>query len=153
MLALTRHLFFVIGGERWEQAELLVCSTDDWLLELKRAVSTKREEGGLASALALECTALADAPQRLRVERLASLVRSFLYVPHPDWICEYALRLASDPANATVWAGSNNSEGIKQLVDTPTLARAARFLVLAIDRKRDASASAATHLYGGWEWS
>jgi hypothetical protein len=69
-----------------------------------------------------------------------------------DWLCEFALRLASGPAGAASWAGSRVGEGIGRLLDRPILARAARFLVLAVDHHLQAQRSLDA-LYAGWEWS
>lgn len=70
---------------------------------------------------------------------------------NPKWLAELALRMASDPSSAAVWAGEFALDGIKRLRETPTLARAARFLVLAVDHHREHPD--AGEFYGGWGWS
>lgn len=172
LLALTRHAFLILGGENWKQAE--VRNEDGGLMELKRAVSKRREEAGLAAVLAQEYVSLATAACSKRVCRLTSLAIKFLSLRsiqsarivagssmihrQPDrnandsqWLCELALRLASDPVNVETWAGQSLRGGIAQLLEKPTLARAARFLVIAIDchLRQDATAG---QLYAGWEW-
>ena len=68
------------------------------------------------------------------------------------WVAEFALRMASDPTALETWAGGDLEDGIKSLLEAPTLARAARFLVLAVDQQRQ-SAIPAGEIYSGWRWS
>jgi len=175
--ALTRHLFFIFGGDSWERAEQSSIRLGaDGLRQLQRAVSTRQVEAGLAESLTVECPALAQLPSEERIGRLASLARKFLHLPprvhivtrntsvtlvrrqaqgspdDPDWLCEFALRLASDPASALPWAGPSLTAAVKRLFDMPVLARAARFLVLAVDRHAEARPGVAGRPYAGWEW-
>jgi hypothetical protein len=73
------------------------------------------------------------------------------------WLCEFALRIASNPADAESWAGSKLHHGVAELLNAPTIARAARYLVLAIDIKMrsqtEAGQTRAGQLYAGWSWS
>ncbi|MCC7134186.1 MAG: hypothetical protein IT352_16125 [Gemmatimonadales bacterium] len=167
--ALTHQLFFVIGGEVWERAEGLFAQGPGGVQELKLAVSAKRQEVGLAAALTLECAALALAPIERRVQRLSSLVKSFVpressevKVPSDeedrhldrstDWLSEFALRLASDPGGVRSWAGAAATSGLERLWEKPMLARAARFFVLVVERHLRELAVDAPDLYAGWGW-
>jgi hypothetical protein len=170
LLALARHLFFVLGGDAWERAEVIMAAGDRGLHELKRAVFTKRWEAGLSAALMLEYPTLALATNDARVARLTSLARSFLALPRPpatatrspgvkrsalsdsDWLCEFALRLASDPGGTASWAGDSMEVGLRRLSEMPTLARAARFLVLTVDRHQQ-NQGPVEGLYAGWDWT
>jgi len=175
LLALTRHAFLILGGENWKHAESSFRNKNGDILELKRAVSNRREEAGLAAVLAQEYVSIADTACCERVSRLTSLAIKFLSLPiipstrtvaassmifrQPDrndsnsqWLCELALRLASDPVNVETWAGQKLRGGIEQLLEKPTLARAARFLVIAIDCHLRQYVTAG-QLYAGWEWS
>jgi hypothetical protein len=73
------------------------------------------------------------------------------------WLCEFALRIASDPAYAESWAGSKLHQGVAELLNAPTIAKAARYLVLAIDNKMrsqtEAGQTRAGQLYARWSWS
>lgn len=69
----------------------------------------------------------------------------------PEWISELALRVASDPANVECWAGQYWRSGLAFLLDTPILARVARFLVIAIDQYLGRSKFG--DLYTGWKWN
>ena len=175
LLALTRHVFLIFGGESWKQAESSFWNEDGGFLKLKRAVSSRREEAGLAAVLAKEYVSIADTACSERVSRLTSLAIKFLSLPttpstltvtaspmilrEPDrnannsqWLCELALRLASDPVNVETWAGQRLRGGIEQLLEKTTLARAARFLVIVIDCHMRQYATTG-QLYAGWEWS
>ena len=174
LLALTCHMFLILGGENWKQAESSARESGRGVLELKRAISKRREEAGLATVLAQEYASLVTATCDERVGRLTSLAIRFLSMPsatilvdrigstlirrRPErdandshWLCELALRLASDPASAETWAGKNLQTGIAWLLENPTLARAARFLVIVIDRHLRQNATLG-QLYAGWEW-
>jgi hypothetical protein len=175
LLALTRHLFFILCGEGWERAEASIGNDEDSLRALKRAVSTKRDEVEFAAALALSIPTLAEASCDERVARLASLVKRFLHfavsggtpsrhtdvgaprklAPNPDdpdWLCELALRLGSNPAETPAWAGRTFAAGVARLFRAPTVSRAARFLVLAVEQSTGGEDSMTGPLYSGWDW-
>lgn len=178
--AITAHAFAVIGGQSWERAEANIAEPNG-LAELKRSISQNRLEAGIGAKLHLDAEQLADASPDRRAASLASLAESFrLTAPsgnqrevvgrsssagvtvlrrvqgvgpeHPTWLAEFALRLASDPMTLEGWAGEHIDASIKKLLDVPTLARAARFLVLAVDQQKK-SLAAAGEFYAGWGWS
>ncbi len=173
--ALARHIFRVLCGENWARAEAYAHDRNDGLAGLKDAVSRRREEAAIGIVLARDCAAIATVACEHRISRLATLAEKFLSLkrvaaagvadgdmivrgstlPPPEknsqWLSELALRLASDPATVEAWAGPHLRDGITALLELPTLARAARFLVLATDRHLE-SRAAAGELYAGWEW-
>src|SRR5207248_729458 len=53
--------------------------------------------------------------------------------PPEMWLSEFALRFASAPHTLRQWAGGDFQKGLDCLYKLPTLARLARFFVLAID--------------------
>ncbi len=67
------------------------------------------------------------------------------------WVAEFALRMASDPAALAAWAGRELEDGIRILLEAPTLARSARFLVLAVPQPQQ-SAIQSDEVYAGWGW-
>lgn len=67
------------------------------------------------------------------------------------WVAKFALRMASDPAALEAWAGAELDDGINILLEAPTLARSARFLVLAVDQLRQ-SVVKSGEIYAGWRW-
>ncbi|XXF79749.1 hypothetical protein P2318_08305 [Myxococcaceae bacterium GXIMD 01537] len=178
--ALTAQVLSILGGQAWARAESNVAAPNG-LAELKRSISQNRHEAGIGAKLQLDYGSLAEAPPRTRVASLASLAeRSRLVTPSTNhrevigrasgpgltvvrrvqsvgpefshWLAEFALRLASDPVTLEAWAGDHVDVSIKRLFDVPTLARAARFLVLAVEQQRN-SPAAVGETYAGWGWS
>lgn len=95
----------------------------------------------------------ADGEQRGTTVRSGHRAGPTVRRPQPSkWLAEFALRTASDPTTVLAWAGKDADGGIKWLLDAPTIARAARFLVLAVDNQRK-SLTSANELYAGWGWS
>ena len=160
--ALSRHVFLLIGGERWANAERdVVDGSDVDLSRLKRTVATRRDQVGVAAALALEIDALALAEVKTRVARLAELAVSFKLlesgktdepVDNAIWLAEFSLRLASSLKEVSVWAGPLLRPAIVRLMEGPVVARAARFLVIATDRHLQ-SRVAPHELYASWGWA
>jgi hypothetical protein len=160
--ALTLHAVRLVGGETWASAELAARAHDDGFAALKAAVSKHSDEAAIAAVLDTELAALATATCAARVGRLAGLATSIRTLPATAsseiapgatiaWLAELALRLASHPAKAEVWAGARLREGLTRLLEAPTLARAARFLVLGTDRHLH-SRTTPDELYAGWGW-
>lgn len=178
LISLVHEVFAVIGGESWASAERRLRAQDGSaaLAALNRAISNKAPGTSLAEKLLLDCVAYVALGMIERVAWFASTVRSVLQpqLPapaavvhaaggvteirrgsgpeHPDWIYEFALRLASSPRTIQTWAAQNLQHGLGRLLDLTTLARAARFLVLAIDRDPHASAASGGQIYRGWGW-
>lgn len=159
---LTRHIMLLVCGERWAQAEQDAAEgRDSELTALKRAVSDRREEIGIAAAIAMDISSLSSASLKARVARLADLIVSFRLMPKDGaagavtgnalWLAELALRLGSDPAAVRPWAEKHATLGISRLSDSPTILRAARFLVLATERHVNSDVALDTP-YAGWRW-
>jgi len=178
--AFTAHIIALLGGRAWASAESKL-RDERGLVDLKRSISDKGYELGLGSGLQLEYQALAAESPTKRAARLASLAESFRLVQpsanqrevvgrsstpgltvvrrvqgvgpeHSAWLAEFALRMASDPVTISAWAGEHVDASVKKLLDVPTLARAARFLVLAVDQQKK-SVAASGEVYAGWGWS
>lgn len=158
--AITRHVMLLIGGERWARAELDFAEGRDMdLRQLKRAVSQRADEAGVAAALAIDMPTLSTLPVNARVARLAEIARSFritlsdapsgTLTADPVWLSELALRVASDPAMVKEWAGKYRTLGLTRLIESPTIARAARFLVLA---SQSFAQETSDSVYAGWQW-
>jgi hypothetical protein len=176
--ALTRHLFRILGGENWALAESAVRPEESGFADitiLQRAISRGRDGAIMGANLAHDVSSLAKASCQERVNRFASFATRFCLLPsaaqsksngegliqnkqeqvHGDnvkWLAEFALRLASDPAGVEAWAALSLLAGLKGLFELPTLARAARFLVIATDRHVH-SQLMAYELYAGWRWT
>lgn len=165
--ALTAHIVSLLCGSAWANAETRL-KNEQGLDELERRISDKVYERGFGVGLQREHEALAHVPLSKRSARLASLAESYRIVSpgvnvgihsaqgagpeNSVWFAEFALRMASDPVTLWAWAGEHFDAGIKKLLDVPTLARAARFLVLAVDQQKK-SLTASGEVYAGWGWS
>lgn len=178
--AITQQVFSALGGPSWLQAERTLGGAGG-LAALKRKIAPSSFGSAISARHELNDEALAQTPLRKRVTNLASLaVNLRLVTPDQErrevvrsvaasgvtvlrrvqgvgpgdstWLAEFALRLASDPATLEAWAGEQLNAGIKRLFEVPTLARAARFVVLAIDQQKNSLASAG-EIYDGWSWS
>jgi hypothetical protein len=172
--AIIAHVLCLIGGSQWANAESAFRDGNDDLTRLSAAVSRRREEAALGVVLVRDYRSLAVATCQERVIRLAQLGERFLSLSSPAnaigasqsfnsgvthspasdsvWLAECALRLASDIGGLPPWAGELVGRGITQLLEkVPVLARAARFLVLAIDQHFESNASPG-ELYAGWRW-
>ena len=150
--AITAHLLALIGGRVWESAESRF-KDDQGLVSLQPCISNQGHGSELGSELHLEYEALAGQPPAKRCSWFASLAgRCHLVPPGSTWMAEFALRIASDPVTIQAWAGENLNASIRGLLESPTLARAARFLVLAVDQKQELKAEVAEY-YAGWTWS
>jgi len=138
---------------------------------LKQHISQDRRECGIGMDLQLKQKELAEMQPAQRVGVFAALVREYGLVlsstslaltvdgsseyvgPEGSaWRAELALRMASDPGTVPAWAGEHIGAGIKGLLAAPTLARAARFCVLAVAQQKESLASA-NEVYAGWRWS
>lgn len=173
--ALTREIFRILGGDAWAAAESIADGNREAFDQLKRAVSKKPDERNIAAGLSLVSNELAQKPCDQRVRRLAHTITNFRLIPHafgalvlttggtvlrgrpandqdPLWLSELALRLASSPSEVEDWAEPQAlTDGLTKLLEIPTIARAARFLVLAIDHQLDVQSSQ-RDAYTTWRW-
>ena len=70
----------------------------------------------------------------------------------PRWLPEFALRLASWPPAVVAWSGEDLIGGLERLMEVPSLARASRFLVLAVSEVFGPASLDIDALYPGWDW-
>lgn len=160
LVALLQHLFGVICGETWARAEEAAGRDKARLgAPLEEALSRRRNEAAVAEYLVRDVADLLDSGCEERARLLAELASRLDLLPLPatsfqitaEWLAQFALRLASEPATVEDWAGERIRDGLKGLMDAPALARAARFLVLLTDSHRTARV-AAGELYASWGW-
>ena len=176
MLALVAELFRLLCGEHWATAEKEFFPSDNprALEILSGAVSRNSLEAGVGATLFRDAEAIAHGTNNDRIRRLASVAVEYHLlssapvtsrlrgattdlqmstdVDAPAWLTELSLRLASDPTSVETWAGRHLHAGLNRLLGKATLARAARFLVIATDRYLQPG-SLSGELLGGWRWS
>ena len=167
--ALAQEIFRLIGGRNWSTSETTSSNRKDGKLEgLSRAVSRQPSEKRVGADLLENGESLSKKTPTARIEYLSLLATRYCRLPRapespdgqqslfhsgatsPTWLCELALRLASDPASVEGWAGESLPLGLGRLLELPTIARAARFLVFAVHScLQDHEAG---ELYKGWNW-
>ncbi|MGB4099780.1 MAG: hypothetical protein WBM02_10280 [bacterium] len=151
----------LLGGDTWAKAEIDASKGDSSMELLQKAISKRQDEQEVGLVLARDYVDLALITCNERVKRFASLASKCLLLHSSssahelsvEWISELALRLASDPAGVKAWAGERLGAGLERLMEAPTTARAARFLVLAINKYHTKSQLLPGQLYAGWRWA
>ena len=174
---LLGELFQQLCGDRWARAERQAAArcTPDSLRALADAISQRREDIGLGTSLWRKSEEFARASCDERVGLLGSLLTEYHLAEPPHghgerhrtlfdtqdsassgssgWIAEFSLRLTTDPGNLANWASDRLRPALARLYETPTLAKAARYLVLAADCYSQAdSRLSGPGPYDGWRW-
>lgn len=169
--AIVKEIFRLIGGDAWARAEGSVVGTSRTLAELTRLVSQRREDAAFVRALEAGWSEFIAGDSKDRVRRLTALVQRWrLVAPGPPRLSggttalrrpdgaadarpliELALKLASDPASLNL-RESDIQIRILSLLDAPILARAARLVVIVVDRAQG-SRTAPGEAYASWSWT
>lgn len=160
LLAIVGHIVQLLCGENWARAEARTGKQIAGLFDLQRAVSRRLEETEIGTTLEKMYPNLVSALCDDRVQFVTDLIsRHLVCSRNPEfaetlrWLSELALRVVSDPAGVLSWAGQNLLSGLGKLMqEFPTLVRAARFLVIAIDLHLQSQA-AIGELYATWRWA
>ena len=171
---LLDELFRLLCGERWARVERqsVPKGTPDALRPLADAVSQRREEVGLGTSLWHNAGRFANASCVERVDLLSSIMGEYRLIgpshrqggtppdvryrtdsDSPEWLAEFSLRLSTSPGNVADWAGDRLRPGLSRLFETPTIAKAVRYLVLVTDSYLQAeSKPGGLGPYDGWRW-
>ena len=158
--AFANYIFRFLGGESWARAEIAARDRNQGAARLQEAITRRPDQAAIAIILARDCTEYAAITCNERVQRISSLVMRFHLITSTqfgapvevEWLSELALRLASDPADVCGWAGEKLRAGLMRLMEVPTLARAARFIVLTTAHHLHSEISHGG-LYAGWRWA
>lgn len=124
---------------------------------LQRAVwrANHEAEAGVRISRRYVELSTADLPARIReiagIARVLGVANSTVAEAQLNWTAEFALRIVSDPASVTTWSKTAFRDGLSTLDAFPTLARAARCLVVAIDQQLRPH-GAYKELYASWRW-
>ena len=157
--AFSGHILSLLGGEQWARAERASASnTGRDTSVLQDAVSSRPDRRGIAAVISLEVPKLATSDIESRVTRLVDLFNAFRVrvsatPPETRRLVELALRIASRPGHPAVLGMRHDLKPAIQLLleEVPILARAARFMVVATDRRLE-SQTEAGEIYAGWGW-
>lgn len=160
LLALAQQVAKVICGPTWARAEMEAAATEsDDFRDLRRALSRTAPESAIATSLIENPAQLMSESCRDIAERLASLATAtglLTFHPGPEqttplWLSEFALRVASDPGTVEGWAGARLRIGVSRLMETPALARTARFIVLTTPSRGQSHGGGSAPL-AAWNW-
>jgi hypothetical protein len=172
--ALALQLHEILCGVTWTRIE---ASIDEYAPDkvLKFFVA-KPQELAIAKAIMEELPALLELPPKERAEWLwEKLRRPYNLVRihraqqardgtqkwttvgedsplDPKWVVEFALRLASDPAQARAWGEDPMRLALEKLLAVPAILRMARLMVVVVDKQSTASHQDIGRLYAGWNW-
>ena len=131
-------------------AESLVRGLPDAIRRICRELSHDRRQ---IQAILVRSLAPYFVPNELRVLRNYSLRNRVGVARGPQWFAHFALRLASDPPAAALWATNELAPALAQLEGLPLTARAARFMVLAVNQESSIAQEAGSNVGDGWTWN
>ncbi len=160
---LLEIISLIDDGFGWRKAEVQFCAgknTDSFYL--RKAVSSNPS---LLEKLAKFCAAprffsadewvdnlvsvLGDEvpEERTKVQRIGKI--SHIKITRRDWFAEFALRLCSSPETLPTWADKRYELGLEKMLAHPTLVRAARYIVVTVNRK---TLNGYKNLPYTWDW-
>jgi hypothetical protein len=106
-----------------------VFSADEWVNNLVAALGDEVPE------------------ERTKVQKNSQI--SHIKVIKRAWFAEFALRLCSRPETLQTWADKRYELGLDKMLAHPTLVRAARYIVLTVNRRSSADYKSLPYK---WEW-
>lgn len=157
LLALLHEIIDLICGESWARTEEGLRDDPLMLSRLQRVISNREYWAGIGEVLRNNVTSFSQMRCEERVKTFASIAIQYRLLSNREavesvsWLSELALRITSDPANVQSWAGERLQQGLGRLMETSTMLRAARFLVLLIDVHFESNVRPG-ELFAGWRW-
>lgn len=149
MRSITGAICGLICGKNWERAERNAGAPEQ---ELGDALGDKPYHRDLRLALDGQLARIAESVMDQRVAQFGRVlggVRELRVIAGREvWAAEWALRLASSPADAADWLGDELPAALKVALESPTIVRAARYVVLAVEMEQGDSKG----LFGQWGW-
>lgn len=158
--SITRSIFLIIAGSRWKPTEYAMADSKP-LNEVLLTVQDQ-EEVNLARAIDLSQFNRVKSTPRELAQYFATLAESHLAIPEDTstsasnahnsllWASEFAIRLASGSKQIEVWGTGFLLAGIEYVLSVPSLAKAARVFVYAMNQANHSSAHADVNEL--WEW-
>ena len=161
VMALTRELFGVFGGDSWKDMEnqydknLERIALKKMLIELKHTWHYNQ----IAHYIWKELDIISELTTYQRNSWFASAMENFMMfdnMAEPSsvkWISEFCLRLASESVRVLQWAGEKSNDALKIMMKRPVILLLARYVVLSVDeRLKGRVFKAPGILYTSWEW-
>ncbi len=171
---ITSSLCSIIGGSHWKEAESAYLLKEDEtnFVKLKNYIADKPDERYIGAVLYREAERLAHLTidkrknelERLFLTQIKSLSRkySIAHVGKDGIIIrrssaymlpEFVLRLSSAPNTVLAWGDEMVQTLCRYLHEVPAIAKAGRFLVLAVERHlAKKQLNAGDSCYKGWNW-
>jgi len=157
LAAIQRYIIERLCGNEWIKIEDAFYVGERSLAYLQRAVWTAGYEAEITQRLRQRLPTMnsVDISSCIRemewVVRFLECADARLHDSVIEWLAEFALRVASDPAEVKNWSGDRLSEGIDYLLKYPTFIRAARFVVVILDKELNAT-TGSQELCASWRW-
>jgi hypothetical protein len=163
-ISILHEILRVIAGDRWWSFERALIKQSGTTLQQAAQTHLKRaDEIALGTDFSGIAAGLADLVSQQRILPFVELAGRRIATTAPKkttlddrirdfpWNCEFALRLASGSSSIRTWSADCFHAGIAYLIQYPALARAARFLVIAIDEAHE-PLPLGSQMYERWEW-
>lgn len=157
LTAIDTHIAGRLCGPEWMKTEQRFRAGATTIGYLQRAVWTANHEAEAGVRIGRQYVELSRANLAARIREIAAIAKVLGVATSSEaeaqlpWTAEFALRIASDPASVASWSSAAFRDGLSQLESFPTLARAARCLVVAIDHQLRQH-GAYKELYASWRW-
>jgi len=154
--ALTAGVVSVAAGSRWSQLERQGTRNDKFVFqELRVGVGTEDYQRGIAEAISRRLSAWDALDPGRRAQEFGSVLATFSHRTHvrddAGRVGEFLLRAASEPSSLQGWPANEKASLVDQVITSPVLIRAARFVVLGIHLDSDDDNPAS--IYRGWSWA
>lgn len=147
VLLLIQQVVGIVSGSAWYKAERAYEKHRN-LTVLSKKIRFKNFGAGWSRLLIEAVDDVFDAQMNKRVSRLSRITQE------PDYLCEFALRLASDPSSIEGRSSAHYNSHITAILRRSELTRAARFLVLGTTARLEAAQKFPGHTaYLGWQWN
>jgi hypothetical protein len=153
--AITSRMAGLIGGERWESLEQRASDNFDDIntSAFEEGVGDRPYQRSLARALLRATDRMVRLTPEDRAVLLAQVLAAYASgagVQRGDFsFSQFLLRLASDPASLVATAEGTDRYRLDQVLESPFLFRAARFVVLTVHAMMEEDTGST---YRGWVW-
>ena len=150
---LLLYLLGIICGKQWQEAEFFFRQqpgSEFALGKLKESVSTKPYYNGFVAVLYRDYKNFLDETPANRIKWFSAELAKFS-ICIDEWLGEFALRLSTSPESVNTRYKERVVLGIQGLLKNVMVARAARFLVLLLDRCYTSKPIDPIPMYFGWD--
>ena len=152
--ALTAALVSVAAGSRWSHLEQRGGRSDSYVFQdLRDGVGMEDYQRSIADAISRRLAGWHALVPEKRAHEFGAVLATLSYRTHvrdgAARVAEFLLRAASDPSSLESWPADDKASLVEQVLVSPMLIRAARFVVLGIHLDSDDDSGST---YRGWSW-